>query len=461
MARPVYWHQGLFLQPQHFQLDDRFTESLLTPLHRQLQPHFWGVIHLEHPAPVSGTAVERPEKAELIFPDHTYVSFPDNAVLDARTFDEGWIEGDKPLTVYAGLRKWNPLGENVTVLPDLERVADVTTRFVAAADAEAVPDLHRQGPEADVARLYYVLRLFWEHEVPDLGDYTLVPLLRLERDADAIVPSETYAPPCVTVAASEPLSLLLREVRDQIGSRGRQLESYKKSRGIHTATFGARDMVYLLALRSLNRYIPALHHLLESGKAHPWNAYGVLRQIAAELSTFSEEITALGETGDGTKLLPAYRHDDLYRCFAETQGFIVRLLDEITAGPEYMIALVYDGTYFAADLPPKIFEGKNRFYLVLETEADGKTLLSSLEVAAKLGAREALPLLIARALPGVKLEHLPVPPQELPRRANAVYFQIDHHGDRWAQVEKGKNIALYWEEAPDDLKAELMVVGKG
>ncbi|MFW6242290.1 MAG: type VI secretion system baseplate subunit TssK, partial [Thermodesulfobacteriota bacterium] len=189
MARPVYWHQGLFLQPQHFQLDDRFTESLLTPLHRQLQPHFWGVIHLEHPAPVSGTAVERPEKAELIFPDHTYVSFPDNAVLDARAFDEGWIEGDKPLTVYVGLRKWNPLGENVTVLPDLERVADVTTRFVAAADAEAVPDLHRQGPEADVARLYYVLRLFWEHEVPDLGDYTLVPLLRLERDADAIVPS--------------------------------------------------------------------------------------------------------------------------------------------------------------------------------------------------------------------------------------------------------------------------------
>jgi type VI secretion system protein ImpJ len=122
--------------------------------------------------------------------------------------------------------------------------------------------------------------------------------------------------------------------------------------------------------------------------------------------------------------------------------------------------LLFDGTYYAADLSPAMFEGRNRFYLVLETEEDPQSVLQSLETIAKLGSRESLPILIARALPGIKLEHLPVPPQELPRRAHCVYFRIDHHSDQWAQVQTSNNIALYWDAAPEDLKAELMVVGR-
>ncbi|UCF86328.1 MAG: type VI secretion system baseplate subunit TssK, partial [Desulfobacteraceae bacterium] len=36
----------------------------------------------------------------------------------------------------------------------------------------------------------------------------------------------------------------------------------------------------------------------------------------------------------------------------------------------------------------------------------------------------------------------------------------DHHSDQWAQVQQGHNIALYWDTAPEDLKVELMVVGR-
>jgi len=79
---------------------------------------------------------------------------------------------------------------------------------------------------------------------------------------------------------------------------------------------------------------------------------------------------------------------------------------------------------------------------------------------AKLSSREQLPLLIARALPGVGMEHLPVPPAELPRRARTIYFALDHHGDAWGFVGKGRNIALYWDSAPEDLEAELMVTGR-
>ncbi len=169
----------------------------------------------------------------------------------------------------------------------------------------------------------------------------------------------------------------------------------------------------------------------------------------------------LGELEDGTPLVESYDHRRLWECFSGVQQLTTQLLDEITAGPEYAMQLLFDGTFFATELPPAIFDGRNRFFLVFSTESEPETLIQSVMSISKLGARETLPLLIARSLPGIRIEHLSVPPQELPRRANSLYFQIDHHHDQWADVMRGNNLALYWDTAPDDLNIELMAVGKG
>jgi type VI secretion system protein ImpJ len=460
MKRPLFWHQGLFLQPQHFQLKDLYDQSLLTPLHKYLNPHFWGIADIEIQQAALGNYSFDLLRGKFLFPDMTFAVFPDNAVIQARTFGEEWEEDGKIFPVYVGLKKWNDAGENVTVLSNLDNLSDVTTRFVTSTDPEEIQDLHQDGPSAQVKRLYYVLKIFWETEKHLLGDYEIIPLACLEKDGDEIILSEQFITPCISIAGSEPLDKLVREIRDQIASRARQLEAHKQERGIQSAEFGSRDMVFLLALRSLNRYVPILTHLTETQRIHPWTVYSVLRQLIGELSSFSGQVSVNGELEDGTRLLLGYDHLNLWKCFAGAKTLITRLLDEITAGPEYIIQLLYDGTYFAADLPPMIFEGRNRFFLIFETEADSKAVFQSMESIAKLSSRQTLPILIAHSLPGIKLEHLSIPPQELPRRAHSLYFQIDHHSDQWAQVQKGNNLALYWDTAPQDLKLELMVVGR-
>jgi type VI secretion system protein ImpJ len=397
----------------------------------------------------------------FLFPDGTYAVFPGNGLIEARSFDEAWIEGGKPFPVLIGLKKWNDAGENVTILNQLESLSEVATRFVAFTDPEEVKDLHSGGPKGQVKRLYYVLKIFWERERTQLGDYLLMPIAHLERMGEEVRFSERFISPCLTLSSSDQLLKITREIRDQIAARSQQLEQYKRQRGVQTAEFGSRDMVYLLALRSLNRYVPLLCHLTETQQVHPWVAYGAIRQLIGELSSFSEKVSVLGEVlEDKGRDLPVYDHWNLWGCFSAAQGLISQLLDEITAGPEYVIRLLYDGTYFAADLNPAIFEARNRFYLVFRTEEDPKLVLQSVNTVAKVGSRERLPLLIARALPGIGLEHLPVPPQELPRRARSIYFAVDHHSDQWNLVQKGHNIALYWDNAPEDLEAELMVVGR-
>lgn len=458
--RSLFWHQGLFLQPQHFQLQDRYAQSLAAPFGNHIQPHFWGVGSLEIQKTALGNRVLDLIGGQFLFPDGSYAEFPGNALVEARSFDEGWIEGGKPLTVYLGLKKWNDADANVTVLEAFKNLFEVTTRFITLADAEECNDLHQGGPPAQVKRLHYLLKLFWDREKELVGDYLLIPIAQLEKVGDEVRLSDQFLPPLLKISAADLLFRLVKEIRDQIGARGRQLEQFKRQRGIQTAEFGARDMVYLLALRSLNRYVPILYHLTEASQVHPWTVYGLLRQLIGELSSFSEKYNVLGEALEGGRVVPPYDHIDLWRCFATAQLVIAQLLDEITAGPEYVIRLIYDGTYYAAELPPAVFDARKRYYLVIRTEADPKQVIENLTIIAKLSAREHLPILIARALPGIKLEHLPVPPQELPRRVFCVYFQIDHHSDQWMMLEKSRNLALYWDTAPEDLEAEFMVLGR-
>jgi type VI secretion system protein ImpJ len=461
LQRPLFWHQGLFLQPQHFQLTDRCVESLLIPYQKYLAPHFWGVYEMAIQKAALGTGSFQLTKGTFLFPDGTHVVLPGNAVIESFKFEEGWIAGGKPFTIYVGIKKWNDAGENVTTVDTLNTLNGVMTRFVSSADTEPCVDLHGGGPQGEVRRLDFVLRIFGENEIEKIGDYVFIPVAQLERSREGIELSQRFIPPSLTIGSSDSLYAIIKEVRDQLASRSRQLEGFKRQRGIQTAEFGSRDVVYLLALRSLNRFVPLLFHLTEVREVHPWHAYGILRQLIGELSTFSETVTVLGEeVADGSPLLPGYDHRNLGDCFAAAQLLIMKLLDEITAGPEYVLPLVYDGTYFTTEMKPTHFESRNRYFLVLKTEEDPKVVLQLVATTAKLSSRERLPLLIARALPGVGLEHLPNPPQELPRRAYSIYFAIDSHHEQWPLVEKMNNIALYWDNAPDDLEVELMIVGR-
>ena len=460
MERPLFWHQGLFLQPQHFQLENHHVRSLFTPYHQYIQPFLWGMVRLDVRKSALNNYTFSVNHAECLFPDMTYAKAPGNAVIEPRSFEHAWEESDKPLMVYLGLKKLQPTGDNVTTLPHLDDLSDTATRFVSAEAPEEVRDMYKGGVTAQVRRMSYVIKIFFETEIDALGNYELIPAARIERNGDEIILSDTFIPPCITLDGSEPLHKLIMEIRDQVASKSTRLEAYKRERGIHTSEFGAKDMVYLLALRTLNRYTPLLFHMTETNPVHPWQVYGCLRQLVGELSTFSDQVNVNGESPDGTLLLPPYRHKDLWSCFSQALSLITRLLDTVTSGPDHILKLAYDGTYFTTELNPKIFEGRNRFYIVMTTGADHEMVKQAVESVVKVSSREALPLIIARALPGIKLNPVPIPPQELPRRVDAVYFQIDHHSEKWQQVQEKGNLAIYWDKAKDDLTMELMVVGR-
>ena len=75
-SKPVFWHQGLFLQPQHFQLSEQYQEARLFPYQTYMQPHFWGVCRIDMLASSLSHRTCEIESGEFLFPDGTFVSIP-------------------------------------------------------------------------------------------------------------------------------------------------------------------------------------------------------------------------------------------------------------------------------------------------------------------------------------------------------------------------------------------------
>jgi type VI secretion system protein ImpJ len=250
------------------------------------------------------------------------------------------------------------------------------------------------------------------------------------------------------VGASSWLVKALKDIRDSVASRGRQLEEYKDPKEFQTP---------LLALYALNRHIPLLSQLCESGQIHPWTVYSELRQLVGELSTFSVGVFATGERQDGSQALPAYDHEDLGTCFSQAQSLIGRLLEAILTGPEHLIRLLYDGTYYSGTIPQEVFGSENKYWLLLQTTANTKAVLEAIEHLAKLGAPDSLPALVARAIPGIGLKHHPLTPSGLPQRPDTHYFEIDTTHRLWSDVVRSGSLSLYWDPPPPDLTAEVVI----
>ena len=69
-----------------------------------------------------------------------------------------------------------------------------------------------------------------------------------------------------------------------------------------------------------------------------------------------------------------------------------------------------------------------------------------------------VPKLVARALPGMAMRHLPVPPPAVNARVDFQYFGIDKAGPCWEHIMQTKRVGVYVPGELPDPDLELMVI---
>ncbi|WP_217591214.1 type VI secretion system baseplate subunit TssK [Burkholderia sp. GbtcB21] len=458
----VYWHQGMLLQPQHFQLAELHQQFRIEPWIASGPPHFWGVgeLTLAHAA-IDRRAIEI-RSARLLFADRSYVDYPGNAVVAARAFDPAWLDEGRALVAHVALKRLVRGANNVTVAAAPDALPDAATRFATLPSADEIGDLYSDHPGAPVRTLKHVLKIVFDHELDALAGYETIPIARIVRDGERLRLDDDFAPPCYALSGSHALLDRVRGIRDVLAGRARQLQQYKSPHEMQRAEFDASYAAFLFALRSLNRFSPLLFHLTEHDGQHPWTVYGVLRQLVGELSVFSERFDMLGETHDARGGLAPYDHHDLGGCFSRAHALICHLLDEIAVGPDCVATFDPDGeqqpTQRSAQLPPDVFVDRHLIYVAIRSAHDPDTLAQRFLLGGRISATDEMAQLTALALPGIELTRLPGAPPRLPRRGDTRYFRIEQTGRPWDAIRRDGRVSLRWADAPDDLHAELIVV---
>ncbi|MDR2679025.1 MAG: type VI secretion system baseplate subunit TssK, partial [Zoogloeaceae bacterium] len=222
--KPLFWEQGLFLQAQHFQLEQRLHLHTRAHASAFLNPYLRGFDRLEiNEEALNGDRFEI-TALSLLMKEGDWISFPGNATLAPRPFREAWQNPEAPLTVFLGLAPFRETGDNVLQTDTPESAPD-GYRYTTPLTPDQAADLHGKGPPVDVRALLYRLRLCFDDEMRD--SLTRIPVARLVRDGERVRLDRDFLPPLVDIHALDSLANLLRDTRDVLLSRARQLEEFK------------------------------------------------------------------------------------------------------------------------------------------------------------------------------------------------------------------------------------------
>lgn len=465
--RQVFWGQGSFLSPQHLQCQDAWHRAYSLGLHAQATPFYWGfeVLQLREDALANG--VVDLDRFTLYTRDGERISggtadayARENARVPARNIAELPVNSKDPVSLYLAAQR--------------DRTLDVRARgggrLVARhhlVSDEIGDPFDPQAPEAGVDFIGYQLQI-----VTSLDDGADALLQSCEAFKFGEVVSTApgkyklasdYVPPVVALSASANLLRWTRALRDLLVSRGQDFAAAKRQRGIRAASTSAQEVMRLVMMQSFARYICAVQEHVRLGMVSPYPLYQQLRQLVAEFSTFSEDTSYFGaQRADpaGTEL-PDYDHDNLRLCFRRAFERAEALIKALTVGAEVGIALAYDGQFYKATLPASLFESdKTRFYLAFESDMGGQELFQRLSRTGKIAPVEEMPRLLQAALFGLKIDLLPVPPEELPQKTpNTTYFLVDTRHPFWQMIGKNRNIAVFCDLPEDSTVIKLYPVG--
>ncbi len=456
---PVFWYQGLFLQPQHFQQADLHTESLLEPFRNYILPYFWGACATDADEGSLKDMVFDLKSGEFIFQDGTRVVLNKNGKVQPRSFRDLWGQSRDPFLVYLALRRWNLNGANLHEPQEGDgSSAGFDNRFITKDTSSETLDLYREGRGAHIATLDYALKFIWDSEIEHYSDHYLIPIARIEFNGQDAFISQDFVPPAVTLSSSPVLVRYFKNIKELLFSRCLILGEYKNPSGFLANEFQSSYFNFLLALRTINRYIPVINHLSGVSHIHPWSFYGILTQFIGEMSSFTDRIDALGHTETGENLLPVYDHTNLAHCFKQAYLLIDEILDSLLRGMESVIHLIRADDYFSAMMPANLLASSNTFYVGIKTAMDKEKLLNAVRHILKMSCQEDMPVLVKRSLPGLPLEYVPEPPPGLPRRADVLYFGIDNSNKYWQPIQNNANLCVFWGNAPADAGIDLIIL---
>jgi type VI secretion system protein ImpJ len=421
----VIWSEGMFLQPQHLQQNDRYLERLVEGRTRPIAAYDWGYVTLAVDEAALALGKIALVQARGIMPDGTPFDFPANDLAPL------------PLEFPPNLREEAvvlalPLRRRDTLEADISGEDIGLTRYVTS-ESEIADNTLPGAPTALVQIGDLRLKLMLKREATDA--YATLGVVRVvERRADnQLVLDQTFIPPTLATSGNPLLATYVRELQGLLHQRGEAL-------GLHLlqpGRGGVAEIADFLLLQTVNRYEPAFKHFGEVAVLHPCVLYTTCLMLAGDLSTFSRDNRRPPD-------YPQYIHDDPQRCFGPLMADLRRSLSMVLEQGAIPIELK-DRKFGVrvAIVPDRELLRSAAFVLAVNAQLPGETLRVRFPTQVKIGPVERIRDLVNLQLPGIVLRALPVAPRQIPYHAGFNYFELERSGDMWKELQQSGGLAMH------------------
>jgi len=438
----VVWSEGMYLGPHQFQAQNRYFEEALqfTANSLNYRPYGFSGCNLSEDALRNGTVAL--VHARGMFPDGLAFNMPEADPLPAaRPIGDLFPPTRDGLIIRLAIPERRASGPNCALngtANDLRYQAE-TRSFI---------DESTGNDERPVQVGRKKIRLLLDTE-PQKGFISL-PVARAMRDGSGhYVYDPSFVPPCLQVAASERLLVMVRQLLDILDEKSATLAS--GGRRQQASDYSPRDLASFWLLHSVNSAVAVLRHLWTSKRGHPEELFVELSRLAGALCTFALD--------SHPRTLPVYDHDNPTDCFEALERHIRTHLEIILPTNCISIRLEKTANYFyEGEVTDPRCLGRSRWVLGIHSDAGEAEVVGRTPQIVKFCSSKFVGELVKRAMPGLSLTHLPLPPAAVPVKVETQYFGVDRTGPFWDHIVQTKRIGVYVPGELPEPELELFVV---
>lgn len=441
----ILWGEGLFLRPQHFQLQDQFHENRLSDVARTVHPYYWGVRTLKFDTVALSNGQLRVEALSLIFPDGGIYDAPATDVPPDALNVSAMPESAESCTIYLAISPLKEYGENSV---DGDAKNGQVVRYVRR-HAEC-PDLFTKAIPAEVTTLENWVRLLPDTESRD--QFVTLPIARIRRSGTGGYQLDSdFIPPSSSIKASEALQLMTRRVLDILQAKVDALYGHHREPSKNIIEFRSGDIASFWLLHTASQYYASILHLFQNPKLHPERLFQEMLSLAGALMTFSKSYSLSD--------LPTYTHDQPTACFLKLDRVIRDLLETVISTRYFAIALSeVKPSFWNGRLESDKIDAATTFYLAVSSAMPAAELVDTVPVRIKVGAPDDVEKFVLSAMPGVRLSYTPQVPAAVPVRPGHYYFALENKGALYERMLKSQALGIYAPNNFPDLKLELIAV---
>ena len=440
----VVWSEGMYLGPHHFQAQSRYFEDSIQFATASLWFASFGLVGVELDAEALRNGTVSLVHARGILPDGLPFNMPESDVLpEPRAIADLFPPTRDAIVVMLAIRPRQPNGYNCSLSED-----GAPARY--QAESRVLSDENSGADERPVRLGRKNLRILIDTEPSQ--EFLTLPIARVVRDGSGHYAYDPrFVPPLLEISASKSLMLMVQRLIEILDEKAATI-SRGSSRGAQIGTeFSTREIANFWLLHAINSALPPFRHQLIAKHGHPEELFVEMSRLAGALCTFALD--------SHPRTLPLYDHLRLSECFEELERHIRLHLETIIPTNCLSIPLKPAGDYYyEGDVSDQRCLGRSRWVFAIHSNMGEADLMVKTPQLIKICTPPFVRRLVAQALPGMTLTHLPIPPPAISTRVETQYFGISRSGPCWDHMVKVRKVGVYIPGEFPQPEVEILVV---